>query len=136
MNFKKINEEKYLLRVDSNEDIVQEVISFCKDLDISSAKISGSGNVSEVVLNHFSKDKNKVTSKEIVEELTCLNIYGLYADKDLEAYATFANQKMNVFGGKIKSTIVNTSCEIFIDVLNIELKKIEDEELGVKALYI
>ena len=63
MNFKKFN-NKYIIRIDKGEEIVEFLKKFCKDNDIKAGAINGIGTASKANIGFFDLKTKQYINKE------------------------------------------------------------------------
>lgn len=136
MKFKKMKEDLYIIRLERGEEVVEEVISFCKDLDIESAEIKGIGALGETELKHYNVEKQQYSSKNFNEEMEIGSLTGLVTSEGLHAHVVIANNKMQSFSGHLERGIVSATAEIILRKIPEKLSRIHDEETGLKVLDI
>ena len=136
MKFNKINDNSYIIRLEVGEEINEEVISFCKDLDIYSAEIQAIGALGEIELMHYCVETKEYSSKIFHEEMEICSLMGLITSAGIHTHCAVANNKMQCFGGHLKSGIVSATCEIILKVINTKLDRKYDDYTGLKLLNI
>lgn len=134
MKFKKVNDNLYVIRIEVGEEIVDEIISFCKDLDIHSAEITGIGAVGEAELMHYSVERKQYSSRNFEEELEICSLFGFITEAGLHTHIVLANNRMQTFGGHLKSAIVSGTCELTLKKIPMKLKRFHEEQTGLKVL--
>ncbi|MFP4111962.1 MAG: PPC domain-containing DNA-binding protein [Candidatus Woesearchaeota archaeon] len=136
MKFKKINDQTYILRIELGEEIAEEITSFCKDLDIVSAEVYGIGAVRDSEIMHYSVDRKDYSSKAFPGEMEITSMFGFITSAGLHCHVTLANNKMQAFGGHLKSAIVSGTVELMLKIIPEKLDRIYEEETGLKVLDI
>ncbi len=134
MKFKQI-EEKYFIRVDKNEEIVQVLKDFCHAEEIKAAVFTGFGAVKAVTLGFFDPETKKYSEKTFNEfmEITCL--IGNVSQKDnqvyLHAHLSASKADFSVIGGHLAGAAVSATAEICLIPSNGNLKRKFDEDVGL-----
>ncbi len=136
MKFKKVNENLYVLKLELGEEVVSEVVSFCKDLDIESAEINGLGALKEITLKHYSVKEQNYSEKHFEDEMEISSLYGLITSIGLHAHVVVSNNRMQAFGGHLESGIVSATCEIILKKIPAKLNRKHDDVTGLKLLDI
>ena len=118
MQYKKIAINKFVVRLEKEEEIIKTLKSFCMKKRISGGEISGIGAVSKVTLAHFNPKKNKYNEKKYHQPLEMVFIGGniAMAGKDLiiHLHTVLSDEKMNAIGGHLKEGTISATAEIFI----------------------
>ena len=136
MKYKKLSDDTYIFRLEVGEDIVEEIESFCNDLDINAAEIKGIGALKEIEIKHYSVERQEYSAKEYHEELEICSLYGLVTSIGLHAHIIVANNKMNTFGGHLSKGVIGATCEGTIKILPGQLDRKHDDQTGLKILDI
>lgn len=134
MEFKKF-ENRYVVRIDKGEEIVETLKKFCRDNNITLGSISGIGAVNEATVGLFEVAKKQYHSTTLKGdfEITSLigNISTMKGETYLHLHATLADIKHQVFGGHLNSAVVGATCEIIIDAINGSVDREFNEEIGL-----
>jgi predicted DNA-binding protein with PD1-like motif len=136
MKFKKINDNLYIIRLEVGEEIVAEVVSFCKDLDIDSAEINAIGAVGEAILKHYCVGDKEYSEKHYDEEMEIASLFGIVTSIGLHAHIVLSNNKMQTFGGHLEAARVSATCEIVLRRIPEKLNRRHDDFTGLKLLDI
>ena len=139
MKYKKV-ENKYFIRLERGEKIIETLLKFCKDNKIRLGYLTGIGAVSEVELGHYFLEDKKYTSRKLKEPLEILNLSGNITEMDdkpyLHVHITVSDREMKAFGGHLKEAVVSATCEIVITEVKGELRRKFDDEIGLNMMDI
>jgi len=136
MIFGKINDTKYLLRLERGEEVISAIQSFCEEKQIVNAGISGIGSVDDPTLAHYRVDTKKYSEKQltgIFEVTSLLGSIALYEKKPLlHLHITLGDENMHAFAGHLVKGIVSATLEVIITVFPSTFEKKYSEEIGLK----
>ena len=139
MQFKKFN-NKYIVRIDKGEEIVETLKKFCKDNKIKLGSVSGIGAANKIVLGLFETATKKYHSQEFNGDFEIVplagNISTMNGETYLHLHANIADTKHNSFGGHLTSAIVSATFEAVIDSINGEVERKFNDEIGLNLLEL
>lgn len=134
MEFKKF-ENKYIVRIDRGEEILETLKNFCKDNNITLGSVQGIGAVNKATVGVFNTEKKEYHSTTVtgVYEITSLlgNISTMNGETYLHLHITLANDKYEVCGGHLNAAFVSATCEIVIDSINGSVDREHSDEVGL-----
>ena len=135
MEYKRFG-EKLVLRVDRGEDIVAKLKELCSLENISLGSVSGIGAVMETEIGIFNVDTKEYFSKTVeglyeVSNLTG-NISQMNGETYLHLHITIGDVKKNeVYAGHLNRAVVGATAEIIISVINGQVDRQKDENIGL-----
>ena len=139
MQFKKFN-NKYIVRIDKGEEIVETLKKFCKDNKIKLGSVSGIGAANKIVLGLFETATKKYHSQEFNGDFEIVplagNISTMKGETYLHLHANIANLKHNSFGGHLTSALVSATFEAIIDAIDGEVDRKFNDEIGLNLLEL
>lgn len=139
MKFKK-TENKYIIRLDRNEKIIESIKGFCTENNIKCGYFFGIGALDEVELAHYIVDNKKYTSKVFKQPLEITNLTGNITSMDNEVYlhchVTLGDEKMKAISGHLKEGKIAATCEIILVELGMEINRKYDGFIGLNLLDI
>ena len=137
MNYKKYG-NKYLIRLDRGNEIIESIKSICKKENIKGAKVSGIGATNEVVIGIYELENKKYHEKEFKEDFEITSLIGnvaIYKDELIpHLHINLGDKNYNVKGGHLQSAIISVTGEIFLEPIEVNLEKEIDEYTGIKIL--
>lgn len=137
MEYKKFG-SKYLVRLAKGEEIVESISSLAKKEGIKLARISGIGAVNKAEVGLFSPETKKYDSKEFNEDLEIISLEGNISEMEgktyVHAHIALGDEDLKVHGGHLNSAVISVTGEIIIDVIEGEVDRELDENIGVKLL--
>ncbi len=134
MEYKKF-QNKYILRIDKGEEIVETLKKFCEDNDIKLGTITGLGATNNAKVGLYNIEEKKYYSKELTGDHEIAPLYGNISTMDgkvyLHVHANLCNQENKSFGGHLNSAIVSATFEAVIEVIDGEVEREFSEEIGL-----
>mgnify|MGYP001610201792 CR=1 FL=1 len=134
MKYKKIEENKYLIRLDHDEDLMESLLEFAKDERLSGGALWGLGSVQEVTLAHYDLGKKEYMESEFEQAFEIVSLSGflgmLEGKPVLHLHGTFSDEHMRTFAGHISEAKIAATCEIFF-VKTSEIRRYKDSEVGL-----
>lgn len=137
MDYKKYD-DKYLIRLDRGDEIIESIKSICKKENIKGAKVSGIGATNQVVIGIYELDNKKYHEKEFKEDFEITSLIGnvaMYKDDLIpHLHINLGDKNFNVKAGHLQSAIISVTGEIFLEPIEANLEKEIDEHTGIKIL--
>jgi len=133
-------ENKFILRLDKGEEIVEMLKQFCRNNDIKLGTVSGIGATNKAVVGLFDVETKRYHSKELVGNHEIASLYGNISTMNGEIYlhihVNLCNSKHNSFGGHLNSAIVSATFEAVIDIIDGEIDRKFSDEIGLNLYEI
>ena len=117
-------EQTIIVRMDKGEDIVEQVKNVALKEKIKLASISALGAINEFTVGVFKIVSLTGTINTMNDEY--------YSHMHLSA----GNDQGQVFGGHLNKAIVSATCEMVIQIINGEVDRYFDEEVGLNLLKL
>lgn len=138
MKSRKLSENKHIIRVQRGEELVKTILEFCKTQDISFAYVSAIGAVSEVEMGYYETATKTYHFKQFNGDLEITSLTGnisqVAGEPFLHAHLNITDEQLNSFGGHLKEGVVGGTLEVFMEVFDVSVERVEDEETGLKLL--
>ncbi len=135
MEYKRIDDRHYVVRINKGEEVLEQLSLLCSKENINAGEIKGIGasNKVEIGLFNTSTKEYKTTVKEGMFEITSLlgNISRKDANVYLHCHINFSDVSLNTYGGHLVKCYISATCEIIVTVLNGEIGRLFDEEIGL-----
>lgn len=135
MEYKKVNENNYVIRIDKEEEIIEKLTDFCNKENIKSGYITGLGAAKYVKIGLFDTQKKEYMSKEYEEPMEITSLVGNISSKDdnvyLHLHINLCNSTMNVIGGHLNECVVGATCELYVTSFNMKIDRTFNEEIGL-----
>ncbi len=135
MEYKKMDDAHYVIRIDKDEEVLQKLTALCEIEDIKCASVVGLGAAKKVQIGLFDTRDKKYNSIEIEEPMEITSLVGNVSRKDGEVYLhlhiNVCDKSMNVKGGHLNYCIIGATCELVLTKLDGEVNRKFDEKIGL-----
>lgn len=129
-----------IARINKGNKIVDSIIKFCQENNISSAWITGIGAVSNVKLAFYDLNKKNFIKKEFKKELEIVSLsgnIGLLKKKHVaHLHIVLSDKNMVAFGGHLDEAIVAATCEVKLEIFDQPIIRKYDPEIGLNLIQI
>lgn len=137
MDYKKFG-DKYIVRLEIGEEIVETLTNFIKKEGIKLGRVSGIGAVDYAKIGLFSTRTKKYHSKELKGDMEIVNLAGNISTMDgkeyLHLHIAVGDEDLNLFGGHLDSATVSATAEIVIDLIDGEVDREVGKDLGINLI--
>lgn len=139
MRYKRIA-NRIIIRIDRGEEIINSIKRVCTENNVKAGMISGIGATDRAEIGIFDP-QNKIYKTEIVtgnHEITSLlgNVSTMNGEPYLHLHINLSNGEFKVIGGHLNSAFVSGTLEAIIEVLDEEINRERDEEIGLNLLKL
>lgn len=128
-------EQTIIVRMDKGEDIVEQVKNVALKEKIKLASISALGAINEFTVGVFKTKEKKYYANEFKGDFEIVSLTGTINTMNDEYYShmhlSAGNDQGQVFGGHLNKAIVSATCEMVIQIINGEVDRYFDEEVGL-----
>ncbi|MGM0369668.1 MAG: PPC domain-containing DNA-binding protein [Bacillota bacterium] len=111
-------EEIYQGRLETGDDLLEELTDFVQGKEIKAGKISAIGAVQGATISYYDQETKEYYSKELDESLEIINLEGNISLKDGEpivhAHIALGDEDGNLYGGHLESGTTIFACEFVI----------------------
>ena len=125
----------FMVRINLGEEIVESLKKLCEDVHIRLGKVEAIGATDHAVIGVYDLAKKEYYPEEIngLAEITSLNgnITEMGGKPYIHLHATLADQHHAIHGGHVLEIRIGATCEMFVTVLDGEVKRQKDEALGI-----
>ena len=139
MNYKRFD-NKVVVRIDKGEEIVDQLKTICKKLDIKLGSIVGIGATDKVTIGLLNTKTKKYQSKEFTgdHEIASLvgNITLMNGEVYLHLHATICNVEHKALGGHLTSAVISATFEGIIDIIEGQVTREYNDEVGLNLLKL
>lgn len=122
-------------RIGKGEEILTEIKNIALKENIKLANINALGAVGDVVVGVFKTAEKKYYSNSFKGDFEIVSLTGSINTMNNEFYShlhmSIGNEDGQVFGGHLNKAIVSATCEMFIYVIDGEVDRYFDEEVGL-----
>ena len=133
-------EQTIIVRMDKGEDIVEQVKNVALKEKIKLASISALGAINEFTVGVFKTKEKKYYASEFKGDFEIVSLTGTINTMNNEYYShmhlSAGNDQGQVFGGHLNKAIVSATCEMVIQIINGEVDRYFDEEVGLNLLKL
>ena len=125
----------YMVRIDLGEDIVDSLKKLCEDEQIRLGRVEAIGAADHAVIGVYDLLKKEYYPEQLDEFMEIASLNGNITAMDGKPYihlhAVLADQRHVIHGGHVLEMRVGATCEMFVTVLDGEVKRQKDEGLGI-----
>ena len=133
-------EQTIIVRMGKGEDIVKQVKNVALKEKIKLASISALGAINEFTVGVFKTKEKKYYANEFKGDFEIVSLTGTINTMNDEYYShmhlSAGNDQGQVFGGHLNKAIVSATCEMVIQIINGEVDRYFDEEVGLNLLKL
>jgi predicted DNA-binding protein with PD1-like motif len=138
MKLKKFG-NKWVVRIDKGEEIVETLKQLCKKNKIKLGSISGVGGIERVTVGSFKAKTKEYFSQELTGDYEITNLIGNISTMKgkiyLHLHITISDSNNNAFGGHLNSAVISTTGEIIIEEIEGEIERKFNEEVKLNLLF-
>ncbi len=139
MNYKQF-QNKIILRLDPNEEIIASIKTVCDENDIKLGSITGLWASNNIKIALFDSSDKKYYSKDFIwaYEIASLiwNISTMNDEVYLHCHITIGDTEHKTFSGHLVSAVISVTAEIIIDIIDGKVNREFKEEIGLNLLKI
>ena len=133
-------EQTIIVRMDKGEDIVEQVKNIALKENIKLASIQALGAINDFTVGVFKTSEKKYYANEFKGDFEIVSLTGTINTMNDEYYShmhlSAGNDQGQVFGGHLNKAIVSATCEMVIQIINGEVDRYFDEEVGLNLLKL
>ena len=137
MDYKKFN-NKIVLRLKRGDKVVESLKKLSKEENIKACHFAGIGAIDELKLGFFKPgddDYNWTFFNEDLEVTSLLgNVTRFEGEPMVHAHITCGRSGSDIIGGHLGEATCSLTLEIFIDLIDDELVKRRDDDLGINTI--
>lgn len=126
---------KIVARIDKEEEILEKIKEIALKENIKLASISALGAINDFTVGVFKVDEKKYYSNVFKGNFEIVSLTGTISTMNNEVYThihmSAGNENGEVFGGHLNRAMVSATCEMVIDVIDGEVDRYFDEEVGL-----
>ena len=140
MIYTQLGTDKYVLRLESGDDILQSVRQFAATKRLGASLLEGIGSLSKVKLGHYDFKTKQYRYETFEDDLEILNLSGNIASMNRQplphVHVTLGRRDFSVIGGHLDEGSSANMLEIGIWKLPGKLLKAKDERIGLNVLQL
>ena len=128
----------YLVRMDVGEEIIEQLKSLCRSENVRLAQVDAIGAVRQAVIGVYDLEEQAYHREDLEGIMEIAGLQGSVTRMNGEVYphlhVTLAGQDNRVHAGHVIGLIVGATCEMFVRVLDGEVSRERDEEIGINTI--
>ena len=140
MIYTQLGTEKFVLRLESGDDILQSIRQFATAKRLSAGLLEGIGSLSKVKLGHYDFNTRKYSYEIFEDDLEILNLSGNIASINRQplphVHVTLGRRDFSVIGGHMDEGSSANMVEVGIWKLPGRLVKAKDDQIGLNVLQL
>lgn len=137
MIYKKFN-NKYIVRLNVGEDIVESVKKFAQEQNIKFGTVTGIGAVNKAKIGLFNTETKEYQSTILEEDMEIISLAGNITEMNGEPYIhlhiALANSEHNVKAGHLNMAVISATGEIIIEAIDGYVDREFDDDIGLNLL--
>ena len=134
MEYKRFN-KTIVVRIDRGEEILDKIKEVSLKENIKLASVSALGATNDFTVGVYKVDEKKYYSNEFKGNFEIVSLTGTINTMNGEFYThihmSAGNEKGEVFGGHLNRAMVSATCEMVINIIDGEVDRYHDEEIGL-----
>lgn len=134
MEYKKFN-NTIVVRIDKGEEILEKIKEIALKENIKLANINALGATNDFTVGVFKTEEKKYYSNDFKGNFEIVSLTGTINTMNGEFYShlhmSCGNEKGEVFGGHLNRAIVSTTVEMIINIIDGEVDRCFNEEIGL-----
>ena len=124
-----------IVRIDKGEEILEQLRRVAEQEHIRLAEVSALGAIRDFTVGVFNTEEKRYYSNRFQGHYEIVSLTGTVSTMNGEFYAhihmSAGNNRGAVFGGHLNSALVSATCEMVIRVIDGEVDRYFDEEIGL-----
>ena len=140
MIYTQLGIDKYVLRLESGDDILKSLRQFATTKRLGASLLEGIGSLSKVKLGHYDFRTKQYRYETFEDDLEILNLSGNIASMNREplphVHVTLGRRDFSVIGGHLDEGSSANMVEIGLWKLPGKLVKAKDAEIGLNVLQL
>ena len=134
MEYKKFGQD-IVIRIDKGEEIISKLVEVCENEEVKLANINAIGAVGEFEVGLFNTGEKKYYSNVHKGDFEIVSLSGSITTKEGKIYhhihMSAADKENKVYGGHLNSAIVSATCEMFVRVIQGNVNREFNNEIGL-----
>ena len=134
MEYRKFN-NTIVARIDKGEEILEKIKEIALKENIKLANVNALGATNDFTVGVYKVDEKKYYSNSFKGNFEIVSLTGTINTMNDEFYThihmSAGNDKGEVFGGHLNRAIVSATCEMIINIIDGNVDRFYDEEIGL-----
>lgn len=131
-------DDKLVVRLVKGEKIVESLHEVFKKEDIKAGSISGLGAVDKLDMGFFNPTSKEYNPLIFEENMELTSLVGNVSRKDGEVYTHLhivcGREDASTVSGHLNEARISLTAEIFVDIIDGNIGRIFDEDLGINII--
>lgn len=127
-------------RIDKGEEILDKIKEIALSENIKLATVTALGATNNFTVGVYKTDEKKYYSNEFSGNFEIVSLTGTISTMNGKFYThihmSAGNENGEVFGGHLNKAIVSATCEMIIGVIDGEVDRYYDEEIGLNLFKL
>jgi predicted DNA-binding protein with PD1-like motif len=140
MLYSQLGTDKYVLRLESGDDILRSLRQFATTKKLGTSLLEGIGSLNKAKLGHYDFKTKQYKYETFEDDLEILNLSGNTATMNKQplphVHITLGRRDFTVIGGHLDEGSAANMVEIVIWRLPGKLQKAKDETVGLNLLQL
>ena len=140
MIYAKLGTDKYVLRLESGDDILRSLQEFAAAKKLGASLIEGIGSLNKVKLGHYDFKTRQYKYETFEDDFEILNLSGNISSMDKKplphVHVTLGRRDFSVIGGHLDEGSVANMVEVGVWRLPGKLLKAKDDAIGLNVLQL
>lgn len=132
-------QDTIVLRLDPDEEIIEQLTALAVQENIRLAEISGLGAIKEFHICVFDVKEKQFYNNQYQEPMELISLSGTITRQDgkpyLHIHASAGNGSGSAFGGHLKKAVISATGEITVRVVDGEVGRKYSEEIGLNLFH-
>jgi uncharacterized protein len=140
MIYAKLGTDKYVLRLESGDDILRSLQQFANNKKLGASLIEGIGSLNKVKLGHYDFKTKQYRYETFEDDFEILSLSGNISSMNRKplphVHVTLGRRDFSVIGGHLDEGSVANMVEVGVWRLPGKLLKAKDESIGLNVLQL
>ena len=134
MDYKRFG-NKIVARLDKGEEVLEQIKAISLKENIKLANINALGATNDFTVGVYNIDEKKYYSNSFTGNFEIVSLTGSVNTMEGEFYThihmSCGDSEGKVFGGHLNRAVISATCEMFIEVIDGEVDRFHDDEIGL-----
>ena len=126
---------KIIVRIDKGEEILDKIKEIALKENIKLATVTAIGATNDFTVGVYKVSEKKYYSNNFQGDFEIVSLTGTINTMNNEFYThihiSAGNSRGEVFGGHLNRAIISATCEMVIDILDFEVDRYFDDNIGL-----
>lgn len=131
-------DDKLVIRLKRGDKLVESVREVLEKENVKAGFITGIGATNDLDIALYDPKIKKYNNRLYKEDLEITSVSGNISNKDGDLYTHFhitcGREDGSAIGGHLNEAVISLTAEIFITIIDGDINRIYDEELGLNLI--